>query len=197
MLRVGITGVIGSGKTTISLSFASLGVPVYNCDAEAKRLMTENRSLLNSLKSLIGDDISLPDGSLNRKVMASRIFSDRLLLNQVNHLVHPVVADDFSAWADKHEAGGAKWVLCEAAVLAESGLMSRLDKVIVVSIPSETRILRAMARDNVSREEVLSRMGNQRDDEELRHIANKIISPDDRHFVLPQIISIDKEFSNL
>ena len=191
MLRVGITGGIGSGKTTVAKAFGALGVAVYNCDSQAKRLMAEDEGLRSSLKRLLGDDIYSPDGVLQRRKMASMIFADKELLVRTNQIVHPAVFADFMSWSVEREREGAAWVLCEAAVMIENGYSQRLDRLIVTSLPLEVRVERTMARDGATREEVLRRIGNQASDDELRAAADYVIVPDDRHFILPQIIEID------
>lgn len=193
MIKVGLTGGIGSGKTTIAKAFAAVGVPVYNCDDAAHRLTDSDERVVSALKGRFGDHIYLADGRLDRKALAGIIFQDPLALSFVNGLVHPVVAEDFGAWARHMADGGAPWVLCEAAVMVESGMDKLMDRLIVVYLPRELRITRAMARDHAPRELIEKRMSNQADPDSVLALADYIISPDDKHLVLPQIIDIDNE----
>ena len=196
MLRVGITGGIGSGKSTVAKAFAALGVAVYNCDKEAKRLIAQDMRIRAELCRLLGDEIYSSDGVLQKQRMAALIFSDRGLLQKVNEIVHPAVFDDFMAWSMERQAEGSSWVLCEAAVMTENGYASRLVRLIVTSLPLEVRVERTMLRDGATREEVLRRIRSQASDEELCALADFVVVPDDRHFILPQVLELDRLFSN-
>lgn len=193
MIKVGLTGGIGSGKTTVAQAFATIGVPVYNCDNAAHALMDSDARIVSALKARYGADIYGPDGRLNRKALASIIFNDKAELAFVNGTVHPVVADDFLCWADRLAARGEAWCICESAILAESGLARIVDKVIAVYLPLEVRIARTMARDNATREKVLERIANQADAESVAKTADYVLSPDDHNLIMPQIIDIDAE----
>ena len=195
MLRVGLTGGIGAGMTTIGKAFAALGVKVYNCDAEAHRLTDSDPAIVGGLTALFGQDTYV-DGRLDRKRLASIIFGDREAMAAVNAIVHPAVRSHFAAWADRQEASGERWVLCETAILFESGMDKLMDKVIVASLPVETRIERATARDAASREQMAARIRAQADTDVAAGRADFVVSPDDRHFILPQIIEIDKLLKN-
>ncbi|MBQ3634121.1 MAG: dephospho-CoA kinase [Bacteroidales bacterium] len=195
MIKVGITGGIGSGKSTIAKTFAALGIPVYFCDIEAKRLTETDRNIVSGLKALLGNDIYTPLGQLRRAEMAAMIFANKTLLAQVNRLIHPVVLSDFERWAVRQKDNGAPWVLCEAAVLVESGLIDRVDRVIVATLPTHTRIKRTMLRDKLSFTDVSRRVNNQLDNDQLIKHADYVISPDDTHFILPSIINICQELS--
>ena len=192
MLIVGLTGGIGSGKTTIGKAFATLGVSVYNCDAEAHRLTDTDPDIVSGLTSLFGADI-YAGGRLDRKRLASIIFADSEALAAVNAIIHPVVRRDFAQWCRRHEAQGEQWVLCETAILFESGMDRLMDKIIVASLPVEPRIERAMIRDAANREQIAARIRAQVSNEDIERRADFVISSDDRHFVLPQIIEIDKQ----
>ncbi len=194
MLKVGLTGGIGSGKSTIAEAFGRMGVAVYNSDLAARRLTETNRNIIAGLKALLGDDIYTPIGALRRKEMATKIFVDKQLLQKVNRLIHPVVLSDFEEWAIRQEKAGAELVLCEAAVLVESGLSERVDRVIVVSIPDEVRIERTMKRDNISYADVYKRIVNQMPSDNLLRIADRVIVPDDKHLLMPQLIEICRQW---
>lgn len=195
MLKVGLTGGIGSGKTTVAQAFSSIGVPVYNCDLAARRLMESDERIVSGLKRQFGDDIYGSDGLLDRKALAGIIFRDAQTLEFVNGLVHPIVASDFLLWADNLAEAGKSWVLCEAAIMVESGMDKLMDKIIVVSLPREMRVERAMLRDNASREQIERRINNQSADDKLIDRADFIISPDDKHLIFPQILDIDRQLS--
>ena len=191
---VGLTGGIGSGKTTIARAFEVLEVPVYNSDQRAKWLIVNNRRISDGLVSILGEKV-FENGELNKKYMASVIFTDRQKLQQVNELIHPIVFDDFRQWAAAHERRGARYVVNEAAILIENGAYKLLDSVILVCAPMETRIERTMLRDKLSRSQVEERIANQSTDEYKMTFANDVIVTDDRHFVLPQILNIHKRLT--
>lgn len=173
---IGLTGGIGSGKTTVAKMFQDLGVPVYIADEEAKKLNDTSKTIIKGLKKLLGGTIYSADGKLNRKKMASMIFNDAELLAKVNNLIHPEVAKHFEKWTALQTV---PYVLKEAAILFESGSHKNCDKVILVTAPEEIRIKRVMNRDKVSREEVLSRMKNQWSEEEKRKLSDFIIENTD------------------
>ncbi len=195
MYRIGITGGIGSGKSTITKAFRSLGVKVYLCDVEAQRLMRTNDNIISGLKSLFGSDVYNTDGTINKPLMSSIIFENKEILNDVNDLIHPIVAQDFNLWAKKREELGDKYVICEAAVMINSPLESVIDKIIVSHIPFEQRVARTIERDCSTREKVMARIKNQVPDDVFTSKADFLISPDDQHFILPQILFINTELS--
>lgn len=190
MVIVGLTGGIGSGKSTIAKALKMMGVGIYVCDDEAKRLMNTDAELKRQLSDLLGKDIYGAEG-LNRAKMAEIVFNDPSVLAKVNALVHPCVANDFRNWAKAQALGGAKWVVCESAILFESGFNNLADKILVVSLPKELRAQRAAERDHTTTEKIEQRMKSQMDDEELRARADYIISPDDKHLILPQLIELN------
>ncbi|HLV91817.1 MAG TPA: dephospho-CoA kinase [Aequorivita sp.] len=171
MKIVGITGGIGSGKTTVAKMFASLGAPIYNADVEAKILTNTSPIIRESLIKLLGNEV-YKDGELNRKYMADKIFNDKVLLQKANAIIHPQVAKHFKNWVKNQDF---PYVLKEAAILFESGSYKQCDQVILVTAPKETRILRVMERDNATREEVEARMKNQWEDSEKMKLADFIL----------------------
>lgn len=174
MKIIGLTGGIGSGKTTVAKMFAALGVPVYYADDEAKKLMNTSPIIRESLISLLGEE-TYKNGDLDRKFMADKIFNDKVLLEKANAIIHPRVAEHFQTWvADQDHS----YVLKEAAILFESGSYKQCDQVIMVTAPKETRLLRVMKRDNASREEVEARMKNQWDDSKKIELADFILQND-------------------
>lgn len=167
MRKIGITGGIGSGKSRLCRLFAERGVAVYDTDAAAKRLMTEDAALVEAIKSRFGVE-SYADGALNRPYLATRVFSDEAERQALNGLVHPAVKADFVAWAEQ-QAGD--YVILESALLFEAGLDALVDAVVAVMAPEALRIERVRQRDGVSEEQVRSRMAAQLSDEELHRRA--------------------------
>lgn len=192
MIRVGLTGGIGCGKSTIAEAFKVLGVNVYNSDMRAKWLNENDVRIVSGLKELLGNEVYTPQGNLNRSYMASRIFTDKELLSKINALIHPIVEEDFELWCEDKRCKGAHYIINEAALLVENGSYKRYDYVIVVSAPYEERILRTMVRDGMSREQVMERINNQMSDEAKVRVADEVIYTDDKHFIIPQILKIDK-----
>jgi len=170
MKIVGLTGGIGSGKSTIAKWFIEKGIPVYDSDSEAKRLMNENSRIREQLLVLFGEGAYL-NGELNRKFIASKVFEDKDLLEQLNQAVHPVVREDFRNWAQNQ---AAPFVLQAAAILFESGAYKDCDYIISVVSEEELRIGRVMQRDSVPREQALNRIQNQWTDE-LRIVNSDFI----------------------
>lgn len=189
MKIVGITGGIGSGKTTVAHMFQDLGIPVYNSDNEAKELTNSSQIIRTELISLFGTE-AYKDGTLNRKFLAEKIFNDKLLLEKVNAIIHPQVALHFSNWVSEQNS---KYVLKEAAILYESGAYKYCDLVILVIASEKERIRRVIERDKVSKEEVMARMKNQWSDERKMNLADFIIQNDDLSETLKQVISIHSQ----
>lgn len=167
MRKIGITGGIGSGKSRLCRLFAERGVAVYDTDAAAKRLMTEDAALVEAIKARFGVE-SYADGALNRSYLATRVFSDTAARQALNGLVHPAVKADFVAWAEQ-QAGD--YVILESALLFEAGLDAMVDAVVAVLAPEALRIERVQQRDGVTEEQVRSRMAAQLSDEELHRKA--------------------------
>lgn len=171
MKIVGLTGGIGSGKTTVAKMFSALGIAVYNSDIEAKKLTNSSKSIRQQLISLLGEE-TYKDGILNRKFMAEKIFNDKELLSQVNSIIHPKVAQQFKNWV---AIQNSPYVIKEAAILYESGSAAQCDLVILVTAPKNVRLQRVMDRDQVSREEVEARMKNQWSDSKKAKLADFVI----------------------
>lgn len=197
MIKVGLAGGIGSGKSTLAHAFATVGVSVYNCDLAARRLMESDLRIMSALKKRFGDRLYSRTGELDRKTLAGIIFNDKAELAFVDSVVHPVVADDFTKWADGRAGFGEPWVLCESAILFESGLANIMDKVIVAHLPLELRIERTMERDGATRDKVLERIASQASADEVAKMADYVLSPDDRHLIMPEILRINSEMRRL
>ncbi len=195
MLQIGITGGIGSGKTTVCKIFETLGIPVYYADTQAKRLMIEDLELIEQVKAIFGTDSYFEDGSLNRKYIAGIAFSDPAKLAQLNGAVHPAVARDGIRWnAEQMEV---PYTLKEAALLFESGSHKSLDKIICVSAPLEVRIKRVIIRDDVSREAVLARVKQQIPEEEKVKSSDFVVDNDGDQMIIPQILKIHQDLLSL
>lgn len=190
MIQVGITGGIGSGKSTVCSIFERLGVPVYYADLRAKQLMEDDKKLICDIKSNFGVEAYSTDGTLNRVYLSSLVFKneDKLLL--LNSLVHPVVQKDYESWISILDAKNYPYSLKEAALLVETGSYKMLDKLIVVSAPLEDRISRVMARDNVSREQVINRINAQLPEAKKVKLAHFVIYNDKIMELMPQVTKI-------
>lgn len=168
---VGITGGIGSGKTTVAKMLTTFGAPVYYADEEAKELTATSPEIRKDLIALLGEE-TFKDGVLDRKFMADKIFNDKTLLAKANAIIHPRVAEHFKQWVANQTY---HYVLKEAAILFESGSYKDCDSTILVTAPEEVRIQRVMKRDNATREEVVARMKNQWSDAEKRKMATFVV----------------------
>jgi len=171
MMIVGLTGGIGSGKSTVAKMFKKLGVPVYNSDKKAKNLMKSSKKLRASIKALLGDDAY--DGKkLNKAYIANKIFQDKSLLNKLNGIVHPAVRENFISWAKKQEA---PYVIQEAAIIFENGLHEFYDKIVLVTAPEKVRLKRVLERNGASKADILARMGNQWQDARKIKLSDHVI----------------------
>jgi dephospho-CoA kinase len=188
-LKVGITGGIGSGKTTVCKIFEELGAPVYYADERAKALMTNNKALKNNILGLLGENAYFENGELNRPFIASVVFRDKAKLQQLNDLVHPAVREDGQAW---HDSQTAPYTLKEAALLVENGSFRDLDALIVVTAPLEIRLQRVMQRDGADRETVEARMRNQLPEQEKLKHADFVVLNDGEHGLIEQVYGIHK-----
>lgn len=187
MLQVGITGGIGSGKSTVCKVFELLGVPVYYADLRARSLTNENPTIVKSLKELFGEDI-YRDNIFDKKRAGSIVFKNKKILQQINSIIHPVVRDDYEQWVANSKQYSI--VIKEVAILYESNLQIGFDKVITVCASNELKIRRVAVRDGLSRYEIVDRINNQWSDEKKAELSDFIIKSDDRQLVIPQIIKI-------
>lgn len=194
MIKLGITGGIGSGKSTVSQIFATLGIPVYIADIESKRLTDTSPIIKYKLTKLFGEDL-YPNNRLDKKKLASLIFNNEEYLDKVNKIIHPEVAKDYQDWVTKHKKSNI--VAKEAAILFESGFNKFVDKTIMVYTPLEMRIERTMKRDNVNRENVLNRIKNQMPDEEKAKLSDFIIVNDNSRSLIEQVLTILKELNQI
>lgn len=187
---VGLTGGIGSGKSSVAAVFSTLGVPVYEADSASKNLIDTDKHLQQQLAALLGDDI-LSNGKIKRPVMAGKIFNDEELLKKTNAIIHPAVARDFERWYQIYAS--VPYVVREAAILFESGSYKDCDKVVVVTAPAAMRIQRVMKRNSVKREDVLRRMDKQWPEEEKISRADYVIYNDLTQSVIKQVLAIHED----
>lgn len=190
-MKVGITGGIGSGKTTVCKVFELLGIPVFYADEEAKKLMIQDEDLIAEVKSVFGTESYLENGALNRKYLAARVFTDPKELERLNSLVHPAVFKAFDRWTQMQ---GTPYVLKEAALLFESGSYRDCDHTILVTAPIELRVQRVMKRDNLSEAEVQNRIRRQLTDEAKGKLAGFVLTNDEKHLLIPEILSLHLRF---
>jgi dephospho-CoA kinase len=189
-LKIGITGGIGSGKTTVCRIFETLGIPIYYADDRAKALMTEDADLVKAVKNLFGDAAYLNDGTLNRALISEIAFSNPLKLNELNALVHPAVRLDGERW---HNAQiGVPYTLKEAALHFESGGYKLMDKMICVVAPKEVRIERVLLRGGLTQADIEARMSKQLPDEEKINKSDFVIYNDGKEGLIPQVMAIHK-----
>jgi dephospho-CoA kinase len=190
MLKVGLTGGIGSGKSTVAKIFEVLGIPVYYADDAAKQIMNTDKQLKAALIKNFGEK-TYQGEQLNRTYLASVVFADKQKLELLNSLIHPVTIRDANRWILEQTS---PYIIKEAALLFESGANKYLDLVIGVYAPAELRIQRAMQRDNTTREEVLQRMSRQMDEDAKMKLCNFIITNDEQQLVTPQVLKLHERF---
>ena len=193
MLRVGLTGGIGSGKSTVARIFEVLGIPVYYADAATRRLMNEDEELKNQIRKHFGNE-SYINGELNRKHIASIAFADKEKIELLNSLTHPATIRDAESWMEKQHA---PYIIKEAALIFESGSAEQLDRVIGVYAPLPLRIQRTIQRDNTTREEVLKRMSRQIDENIKMKLCDDILVNNEIEPIIPQVIALHEKISRL
>ncbi|MGE0078043.1 MAG: dephospho-CoA kinase [Bacteroidales bacterium] len=186
-LRVGITGGIGSGKSTVCSIIETLGYPVYYADLEAKKISETDADVIAAISELFGQDIYV-SGKLDRKRLALRVFNDKNLLVGLNSIIHPAVAKYFNEWANRNSQNSI--VFEEAAILFESGANKLLDKSILVTAPIDVRIKRVVERDGVTKDDVKQRMANQFSEEKLMELVDFVIYNDGVSLLLPQVLDV-------
>jgi dephospho-CoA kinase len=191
--RLGVTGGIGSGKTTVCRIFRVLGVPVFVADAAAKQVMNSDPEIRKKINNIAGRDL-YKGGELDRMELARLIFNRPEMLNSVNAAVHPVVLQAFSQWADEADA---PYVIMEAAVLFESKADTYVDRVVTISAPVEERIARVMGRNELSREQVIERINNQLEDDEREEQSYYVINNADNEMIIPEILKIHDDMLRL
>ncbi len=194
MLKIGLTGGIGSGKTTVAKVFEVLGIPVYYADDAAKQLMNNNEALKQQLIASFGKETYFKNGELNRKHLSSIVFADKEKLALLNSLVHPATIADAQVWFSKQTAA---YVVKEAALLFESGTAEGLDYVIGVTAPLTVRLKRVMDRDAVTADEVKRRMANQIDEQLKMKLCDFVLHNSEQQLLLPQITALHEKLLTL
>jgi dephospho-CoA kinase len=193
-LRIGITGGIGSGKSTVAKMFGLLGMPLYNADDAAKQLMNESPIIREKLIATFGAEAYAENGELNRPWLAGAVFSNPQKLQQLNKIVHPVVIQHGVDWM---AAQTAPITMKEAAIFFESGSAAGLDYIVGVYAPEELRIKRVMNRDGISRKEVLARMSRQIEEEVKMKLCDFVILNNDETLVIPQVLSLHQQLISM
>ena len=199
MLRIGLTGGIGSGKSTVAKIFEVLGIPVYCADAAARRLMNEDEELKKNIITHFGKE-SYVDSQLNRPYIASIVFNDKEKLELLNSLTHPATIRDANIWMQElAESGGqsSPYTIKEAALIFESGSAEHLDHVIGVYTPAPLRIQRIMQRDKITKEEVLQRMSRQMDEDIKMRLCDFVIINDEQQLLIPQVLKLHDKLLDL
>lgn len=187
MKRIGLTGNIGTGKSTIARIFEVLGIPVYHADYQA-RLILETSDIVEKIALLFGNQIFDAGFRVNRKALADIVFTDAAKLETLNKIIHPLVENDFSNWCEQHKY--EKYILHEAAILFESGFNRLFDANILVVAPDKLCISRVMERDSVTKEMVMNRINNQWPQEKKQSLADYLIINDGLVMIIPQILTI-------
>jgi dephospho-CoA kinase len=186
-MKIGITGGIGSGKSTVCKIFKVLRIPVYHADERAKIIVNQNPEIKNSIIDVFGIEAYKND-IYNAEYISNIVFSNKKKLDKLNSIIHPFVEKDFLEWAESNY--DAKYLIEEAAILFESGANRNLDYVIVVNAPLTVRIQRIMERDGISEEMINARMKNQWPTDKILALADWIVENDEKHLLLPQVLSI-------
>jgi dephospho-CoA kinase len=189
VMKIGVTGGIGSGKTSVCKVFNILGIPVFSSDYEAKEIMDNDEDIIRSINSIAGRDL-YTNGKLDRMELAALIFNNSVLLGKVNSLVHPIVFDHFKRWGMEQ---AAPYVIMEAAILFESGASKLIDKAVTVVAPTEERVERVIHGNKLSREQVLLRMRNQIDDDSRIKLSDYVIYNSENDMIIPAILKIHED----
>jgi len=193
MIRIGLTGNIGTGKSTVARIFEILGVPVYHADKRAREIL-ESDKVTEQIASLFGKQVLNTMLQVDRKALASIVFNDKDKLAKLNKLIHPLVEKDFLQWCDNH--ADQKYILHEAAILFESGFDRLFDANILITAPEELCITRVVARDGITEEMVSDRILNQWPQDKKLPLADYVVVNDEVLMVTPQVLAIHKEILN-
>jgi dephospho-CoA kinase len=193
MKLVGITGGIGSGKSYVSSIFEHLDVPVYYADERAKNIMSENKQVVYAIMKVLGNSAYLEDGTLNKKIIARKIFSNSNLKEEIEKIVHTAVKMDFQKWVKQNK--DEELLVKESALLIESGSYLEMDFVIVVTAPVDLRIKRVIERDKRTKEEVLKIINSQLSDKERIEYSDFVVNNSGEVLILPQIVEILKKIT--
>lgn len=195
MIKVGITGGIGSGKTTVCKVFQILGVPIYFADIRAKVILDTNEEVKLKIINCFGNELLSDSGFVDRIKLAAFVFNSKEKLEKLNAILHPLVQIDFENWLKQHAT--YNYILKEAAILFESGSFKNLDSIITVIAPLDLRISRVMFRDDISKSQIESRIDKQISDEEKIKRSQFVIYNNEEDFLIPQILKIHKQLLNI
>ena len=193
MIKIGLTGGIGSGKTTVAKVFETLGIPVYYADDRAKHLMNTDEALKTSIIQHFGND-AYKNGELDRKYLAGMVFNNKEKLEVLNSLTHPITIHDADEWMKQQTTA---YTIKEAALLFESGAAEQLDYIIGVYAPQHIRVERVVKRDKLPVEDVMKRISRQIDEEMKMKLCDFIIKNNDQQLVIPQVLELDKKFREM
>ena len=193
MLKIGLTGGIGSGKSVVAAIFKVLGIPVFDADNEAKSIMENDAELVAAIKNLFGND-SYRDGKLNRPFIAKIVFNNAAKLQQLNALVHPATIAAADIWMNSQTS---PYVVKEAALMFESSSAANMDYIIGVSAHYNIRLQRAMSRDNLSQQEIIARMERQMDEAIKMNLCNAVIVNDGLRLLIPQVLELHEKFMKM
>jgi dephospho-CoA kinase len=186
MLSIGLTGGIGSGKSTVARIFEVLGIPVYYADKRAKWLMQYDSHLRTEIIKIFGEQ-SYQEGQLNRRYLSSLVFNDEINLKKLNSIVHPYTISDGRSWMKNQKS---EYAIKEAALIFESGIQGDFDYIITVQAPDFLRIKRTINRDHITRDEVISRMNKQLDPEIVKKLSDFVIDNNELKLLIPQVLEI-------
>ncbi len=192
MIQLGVTGGIGSGKTTVCKVLEQFGIPVYNADEEAKKLL-DSKAIGQKVIQAFGNNILHTSGTIDRKKLATLVFEDEQKLAVLNSIIHPALAIHYSEWLSSKKKYSL--VVKEAAILFESGSYKGMDKIVSVYAPQELRIKRAMQRTNASRSEIMSRIKKQLPEKEKMKRSDFVLYNDEKKMLLPQLILLLKQLN--
>lgn len=196
MLKIGITGGIGSGKTTVCRVFETLGIPVFYADTVAKQIMVKDPILIQGVKDTFGAESYTAEGLLNNKHIAGIVFNQAAELEKLNQLVHPAVFRAFEQWGQQ-VSPNVPYILKEAALLFESGSYQMCDRNVLVIAPLETKLQRVMQRDGVTEEQVKARMDKQLSDEEKAKMADMLVHNNETDSLITQVMALHHQFLNI
>ncbi len=194
MLKIGVTGSIGSGKTTVCKIYETLGIPVYYADNRGNYLLQNNENVKAKVLSAFGEGIYGPGHIIDRALLAEMVFNSPAKLSTLENIIHPAVFDDFNEWFASQKS---PYIVKEAALLFEAGTYKELDKIITIAAPLETRIQRVISRSQITREQILSRESRQWLEEKKIEMADFVIYNNDRQLLMPQVLELHKVFLSL
>lgn len=188
MRKIALTGNIGSGKSVVSMVFRQLGIPVFDADSEAHKAY-DDPQMQKAISELFGDEVLDTNGRIDRKVLGSKVFNDKLNLDRLTSLIHPWVMDRFYAWTDEQHTA-SPLVIMESAILFEYGLTGLFDQVVLVTSPQSLRMKRVMDRDGISSDAVMQRISNQWPEDWKIDLADAVLVNDEQQLLLPQVVKL-------